>query len=121
MGILNFRKKKEETASCCNNQEIKAACDCGSQCNISDIKNARFIVLGACCKKSADTFSNVKKALTELGLTDDVLNIGDGVEIAKFGVMQTPALVINNNVVSYGKLITVEEVKRLIEKAGLMS
>lgn len=118
MAFFGFGKKKEE-APCCGGQEIKSTCACGSQCGISDIKNARFIVLGACCQKSADTFANVKQAVAELGFSDEVLNMGDAVEIAKYGVMQTPALVINSKVVSYGKLIRVEEAKKLIGKAGV--
>lgn len=120
MGIFGFGKKKEAQAGCCAGQEVKGTCACGGQCGISDIKNARFIVLGACCQKSADTFANVKTAVAELGFTDEVLNIGDAVEIAKYGVMQTPALVVDSKVVSYGKLIKVAEAKGLIEKAGIV-
>lgn len=116
MSLFGMKKKREET-SCCGEKEIKGACSCGGQCGISDVKNARFIVLGDCCKKSADTFSNVKQAVAELGLKDEVWNIGDAVEIAKYGVMQTPALVIDSKVVSSGKRIKVEEAKKLIEKA----
>lgn len=120
MKLFNFGKKKEETTSCCSaGQEVKGTCSCGSQCDNSDIQNARFIVLGACCQKSTETFENVKKAVAETGLTDEVLNIGDSVEIAKYGVMQTPAFVINNKVVSVGKLLKTEEAKRLIEKEGI--
>lgn len=120
MSLFNFGKKKEDTTPCCcDNQEVKATCSCGSQCGISDIENARFIVLGACCQKSTDTFANVKQAVAEMGFTDEVLNIGDAIEIAKYGVMQTPALVINSKVVAFGKLIKVEEAKKLIEKSGV--
>ncbi len=110
--------KKKETKSCCSgaaDREIKTTCACGGSCGISDVKNARFIVLGACCKKSADTFENTKKAVAEMGFTDEVLNIGDDLEIAKYGVMQTPALVIDSKVVSAGKLLKVEDVKKLLE------
>ncbi len=84
-----------------------------------DTQNARFIVLGACCKKATETYENTKKAVKELGFTDEVLNIGDDIEIAKYGIMQTPALVINSKVVAYGKLLTADDVKKLIEKAGV--
>ncbi len=136
MGLFNFGKKKEVKGSCCTpsatpccsgdtkqesaccssepKQEVKAACACGSECGISDIEKSRFIVLGACCKKSSESFENVKKAVAELGLSDEVKNIGDMAEIAKYGVMQTPAFVIDSKVVSVGKLITVEEAKKLI-------
>ncbi len=80
---------------------------------------SRFIVLGNCCKKALQTFANTKTAVRELGFNDEVLNIGDDVEIARYGVMQTPALVINSKVVAYGKLLSVDDAKRLIEKAGV--
>lgn len=115
--IFGFKKKQENTIF--DEQKVKTTCACGNQCSISDIKNARFIVLGTCCQKSSETFSNVKQAVAELGFQDEVLNIGDAIEIAKYGVMQTPALVINDKVVSNGKLINVDDAKKIIEKAGI--
>ncbi|MBK5247238.1 MAG: thioredoxin family protein [Peptostreptococcaceae bacterium] len=85
-----------------------------------DIEKANYIVLGACCKKSTDTFENTKAALKIMGIEENVVNIGDSMEIAKYGVMQTPALVINNKVVSYGKLLKVEDVIKLIEKERII-
>lgn len=120
MALFNFGKKKE--ATCCggdSQQEIKTTCSCGGECGISDVKNARFIVLGACCQKSTDTFNNVKQAVKEMGFEDEVLNIGDVLEIAKFGVMQTPALVVDSKVVSYGKLLKVGDVKKIFAMLGV--
>jgi small redox-active disulfide protein 2 len=102
MGLFDFLKKKEEK------------CSCGGQCGVETVENARFIVLGACCKKSLETFENTKKAVAEMGFSDLVINIGDMEQIAKYGVMATPALVVDNNVVSYGKFLTVDEVKKII-------
>lgn len=122
MALFGIGKKNKETTACCTAQDSKekeSTCECKGQCHNANAANARFIVLGACCKKSSDTFENVKQAVAELGMTDEVLNIGDNVEIAKFGVMQTPALVIDNKVVSHGKLIKVDEAKKLIEKARI--
>lgn len=76
----------------------------------------KIITLGACCKKSAQFFANTKIAVNELGLNVEVENTGDMMEIAKYGVMQTPALVVDNKVLCYGKLLTVEQIKTLIEK-----
>lgn len=73
-------------------------------------------VLGACCKKSTETFENTKLAVKELGINAEVENIGDIVEIAKYGVMSTPALVIDEKVVSYGKFLKIEDVKKIIKK-----
>lgn len=73
-------------------------------------------VLGACCKKSTETFENVKLAVIEMGLDVVVENIGDMTEIAKYGVMSTPALVIDDKVVSYGKFLKTIDIIRIIEK-----
>lgn len=121
MGLFGFGKKKEkkEATSGCG-------CSCGSKSeahtpNTSDTQKSCLIVLGACCEKSSKTFENVKTAAAELGLSDEVLNIGDMSEIASYGVMSTPALVIDGKVVSFGKLIHVNEAKEFIQKAGLVS
>lgn len=73
-------------------------------------------VLGACCKKSLETFENTKIAVHKLGLDAEVENIGDIMEIAKYGVMSTPALVVDEKVVSYGKLLKSNDVKKILEK-----
>jgi small redox-active disulfide protein 2 len=73
-------------------------------------------VLGACCKKSTETFENAKLAVKELGLNVEVENVGDIMEIARYGVMSTPALVINEKVVSYGKYLKPDDIKKIIEK-----
>ena len=74
-------------------------------------------VLGNCCKKSSETFENAKLAVKELGLDTEVENIGgDIMEIAKYGVMSTPALVIDDKVVSYGKLLKQKDIINIIEK-----
>lgn len=103
-----FFKKKDN--------DVKLKCSCGTQCGIADINNARFIVLGACCKKSADMLANTKQAVINLGYPDEVLNIGDNMIIAKYGVMSTPALVINSKVVTMGKLLSVEQIMELIKE-----
>jgi small redox-active disulfide protein 2 len=73
-------------------------------------------VLGACCKKSTETFENAKLAVKELGLNVEVENVGDIMEIARYGVMSTPALVINEKVVSFGKYLKPDDIKKIIEK-----
>lgn len=76
-------------------------------------------VLGACCKKSLQTFENTKTAVKELGMDVAVENIGDAAEIAKYGVMSTPALVIDEKVVSSGKFLNTKEIVKFIEKARI--
>ena len=115
MALFRFGKEKEP--SCCDGarQESKPACACGTGGKV-DAKTARFIVLGACCEKSRMTYENVRQAVKDLGFADEVINIGGDLEIAKYGVMQTPALVVDGKVVSYGKLLKVEDVKKIFAK-----
>lgn len=116
MALFKFNKKKD--APCCGGSAPSEQCCDTAPGNKQNI-NARFIVLGACCKKSADTFNNVRQAVNELGFTDEVVNIGDALEIAKYGIMQTPALVVDGKVVSYGKLLMADDVKKIFEKLGI--
>jgi small redox-active disulfide protein 2 len=109
--------KKNESA-CCSNGDSGGKC-CGKSSDTSINPDARFIVLGACCQKSTDTFNNVKQAVKELGFADEVVNVGDDLEIARYGVMQTPALVVDKKVVSYGKFLKVEDVKKIFGKLGV--
>lgn len=118
MRLFGSERKKAKMSF--DEREVKAKCQCGNECGISDIKKARIIVLGACCSKSTKTFDNVKKAVAEMAILEEVVNIGDVSEIAKFGVMSTPALVIDSKVASMGKLIKVNEAKLLIEKSGFL-
>ena len=73
-------------------------------------------VLGACCGRSIETFENTKIAVKDLGIGVEVENIVDITEIAKYGVMSTPALVIDDKVVSYGKLLKPQNVINIIRK-----
>ncbi|MFI3173597.1 MAG: thioredoxin family protein [Bacillota bacterium] len=99
-------------------EKVTAECACGSQCGISDIEGARILVLGACCQKSSQSFENVKQATAQMGLEETVVNIGDMEQIAKYGVMSTPALVIDSRVVAQGSLIKVEQAEELLKKQG---
>ena len=49
-------------------------------------------------------------------MSDEVEHVTDFAEIAAYGVMSTPALVVDGRVVSFGKVLTVEEIKRILEK-----
>ena len=73
-------------------------------------------VLGACCKKSTETLEITKEAVKEMGLDVKVENVADIMEIANYGVMTTPALVINEKVVSFGKLLKTKDIIKIIEK-----
>lgn len=51
-----------------------------------------------------------------MGMDDEVMHITDFGQIAAMGVMSTPALVIDSKVVSMGKVLTSDEVLKIIKK-----
>lgn len=73
-------------------------------------------VLGSGCKKCRELEQSVQIALDDLNINETVAHVTDMAEIAKYGVMSTPALVVNEEVVSYGKVLNVEEAKAILQE-----
>lgn len=73
-------------------------------------------ILGSGCKKCVALTENAKAALESLGREADIVKVTDVAEIAAHGVMSTPALAIDDKVVSVGKVLTSVEVAGLISK-----
>lgn len=74
-------------------------------------------VLGGGCCKCNDLEAVVKEALTELGLDTAIEHVTDFTQIAAYGVMSTPALVVDGKVLSYGKVLKKSEAVALLQKA----
>ena len=75
-------------------------------------------VLGAGCKSCHEQYENAKKAVQEMGLSVEVEYITDMQQVMAYGVMSMPAIVVNEKVVSMGKVLKAEEVKKLLQKQG---
>lgn len=72
-------------------------------------------VLGTGCKKCQQLEANAREAIAALDLEAEVFHITDPIEIAKRGVMSTPALTLNGKVVSKGKVLSSEEIQPLLQ------
>jgi len=72
-------------------------------------------ILGTGCPKCKLLTANVEQAIKELGISAEVEKVTDIKEIMKFGVMLTPGLAINGEVKSSGKVLSVGEIKKMIE------
>lgn len=70
-------------------------------------------ILGTGCAKCHALEAATLDALTELGVEVDVEHVTDPGEIASWGVMSTPALVVDDEVVA-GRVPTSEEVRALL-------
>ncbi len=77
-----------------------------------------IFVLGTGCAKCNALEKNVEAALKEMEINEEIHHITDLVEIASYGVMATPALVVDGKVVSTGKTLKVDKVKKLLEENG---
>ena len=111
-----FGKKK--------NEEKSSACCCNCNCNPKGMKEAEKTkadgasvkVLGSGCAKCNQLEAATKAALQQLGMDATIDHVTDFACIAAYGVMSTPALVVDGKVVSYGKTLTTEEVVRILQK-----
>jgi small redox-active disulfide protein 2 len=71
-------------------------------------------ILGSGCAKCQQLEANTIAALAEHGLEATIEKVTDPAEIASWGVMSTPALVVDDEVRMSGRLLTADEVGRLL-------
>ncbi len=72
-------------------------------------------VLGPGCHRCNDTEKNVKEALAEAGVEANVEKVTDISKIASYGVFGTPAVVVDGEVKSVGKVPDKEDIKKWIK------
>ena len=126
MSLFNFGKKKEEekkaSASSC-------ACNCGcSKSEVREVTNDCYSeakngiccikVLGAGSKSCHEQYENAKEAVKAMGLSVEVEYITDMQKVMEYGVMSMPAIVVNEKVVSMGKVLKAADVEKLLRKSG---
>ena len=75
----------------------------------------KFEILGTGCPKCKRLTENTKKAVEELGIEAQIEKVEKLDDIMNYGVMVTPALVVDGEVKSAGKILTVEEIKELLK------
>mgnify|MGYP000869332464 FL=1 len=71
-------------------------------------------ILGSGCANCARLEKNTKKAIAERGLEASIEKVTDFKEIASFNILRTPGLVVDGKVVASGKVLSVEEIKKLL-------
>lgn len=111
--------EKEKTISV----DESSTCFCSGAMPHYDLKQEeapaqteRILVLGAGCPKCRALEQTVIKALDEMNANLAVGHVTDYAEMAKYGVMSTPALVINGKVVSAGRALNQKDVLRLLKE-----
>ena len=73
-------------------------------------------ILGTGCPKCKLLEENAKKAVAELGIDAEVCKVTDISEIVGYGVMSTPAIVVEGEVKAHGRIPDTEEIKKWLRK-----
>ena len=114
MALFNFGKKKEQSCCCCGfDAETEIAQPTAVNRN-GELKSIK--VLGAGCSSCHEQLKFEKKAVKNMGLEIEVEYITDLAKVMEYGVMHIPALVVNEQVVSMGKVLKTAEVVTLLSE-----
>ena len=124
MSLFHFGKKKEK-------EKKSPACACNGGCptgGVSKMTNdccpeakdgiCCIKVLGAGCKSCHEQYENAQDAVKAMGLSVEVEYITDMQKVMEYGVMSMPALVVNEKVVSQGKVLKAADVEKLLHTLG---
>jgi len=113
MALFGKKNKKEATSCCCC-----GSCDAETMAKAEKAKSegASVKILGSGCARCNQLEAATRDALKQLGMDAAIDHITDFSQIASYGVMTTPALVVDGKVVSYGKVLKAEEVIKILQK-----
>ena len=106
-----FNRKKEEAKPCCC---LGTAQTAKYDAVLSEETSVK--VLGAGCKSCHQMYENTKQAVSDLGLGVEVEYITDMEKVMQYGAMSMPVLVINEKVVSAGKVLKPQETVKLLSR-----
>ena len=107
-----FGKKKEKKKCCCTGNCDKETIQAAEKIKAT---GAGVKVLGSGCAKCNELEANTAEALRQLGMDTTIDHVKDFAQIAAYGVMTTPALVVDGKVVSYGKVLKTEEAVAILK------
>lgn len=120
MSIFGLRKRKEEKAEVCSSQystepmtiiQAEKTQPKKAQSSITSIK-----VLGSGCKSCHALYDNVQAVVKEMNIPVKTEYITDMAKVMKYGVMSMPALVVNDHVVSAGRVLTRTDLKNMLSQ-----
>ena len=75
-------------------------------------------ILGTGCAKCKTLTENIEKAVRELGIDAEIVKVTDIKEIMQFNVLMTPGLVIDGQVKAAGRVVSPDDIKKLLVEAG---
>ena len=115
MGL--FGKKKKGTPPPCCGRTPETAVRVGGGKTAPSRAAASVKVLGSGCARCSALEAAVRAALAELGVDAAIEHVTDFMQIAAYGVMTTPALVVGGRVVSCGRVPGQAELREMLREA----
>ncbi len=123
MALFGKRKAEEKAAPVCGCHEkctvTEAATPAKASAGTVGEKTCCVKVLGTGCKSCHALLENTRAAVKTMGLSMDVEYVTDMQKIMAYGVMRMPALVVNEKIVSMGKVLKTSEVEALLRDANV--
>lgn len=121
MSLFHFGKKKGEQSAptcacnggCLTSEANKIVSDCHKEMK-TDICCIK--VLGAGCKSCHEQYENVKEAVKAMGLSVEVEYVTDMQKVMEYSVMSMPAIVVNEKVVSMGRVLKSSDVEKMLRE-----
>lgn len=109
-------KERSVLSSCCGDsaQTAKSNCCGDTDCCSGEVEKAeqyQIKVLGTGCANCKNTYQQIEKVCQKLGVNVELQKVEDIAEIAKYGVMTTPSVVINEKIVHSGGVPTAKMVE----------
>jgi len=71
-------------------------------------------ILGAGCTKCRKLYDNTLEALKQCGKEAEVVKVDDIQKIMQYGIMSTPAIVVDGELKAFGKLLSAGEIKSML-------
>lgn len=129
-GLFSSLFGGKKSGGCCNMEIVEegSCCDAGTNGNpqtftccgnpTADGDVLSIKVLGAGCKSCHEQYENAKAAIDAMGLDTEVEYITDMQKVMEYGIMSVPAIVVNDKVVSMGKVLKSADVEKLLHQLG---
>jgi len=107
---------KQSKSSCCDTDDKEPCCSekpSAACCSSSDVISIK--VLGTGCKNCETTTQLIQTTADEMGVNIKLEKVEDIADIAGYGVMSTPGVVLNDKVVFSGSVPSKQQVKEMLE------
>jgi small redox-active disulfide protein 2 len=90
----------------------------GEKVEEETIAGLRVVILGPGCARCSSLETNVRNVMAEMNLAGELTHIDDVKEIGRYGVMGTPALIINGKVVAVGSVPEKKKIQQWLTEAA---